>query len=114
MCDSNSVKCDVEFEEEEDEGACYAFQLDKCQIVFVSGQDFYPSAKFPNTDFSVVNIYADDGKLVESLIEKNGDKLKALRKISSRAKSGMTIPGNLETVDGDLSQIEQVLASDQQ
>ena len=101
----------VEFEEEEDEGACYAFQLDKRQIVFVSGQDFYPSAKFPNTDFSLVDIHSDDGKLVESFIEKNGSKLKPLRKIPARQKSGMKIPDNLETIEGDLDKIEQILSS---
>jgi hypothetical protein len=36
-----------EEEEEEDEGACYAFQLDSEKIVFISGQDYYPSASFP-------------------------------------------------------------------
>src|SRR5579871_836331 len=96
----------VEFEEEEDEGACYAFQLDEGQMIFISGQDFYPSAKFPNSDFSIVNIYADDEQLVESLMEKHGHKLEAVRKISSRTKSGMNIPDNLEIVEGELIQIE--------
>jgi len=105
---SNAV---VEFEEQEDEGACYAFQLDTGQVVFVSGQDFYPSAKFPNSDFSVVEIHADDGKVVESLIEKTGFKLKPLRKISYRQKPGMTIPENFKPMDGDLNHIEEVLSS---
>ncbi len=101
----------VEFEEEEDEGACYAFQLDEGQMIFISGQDFYPSAKFPNSDFSIVNIYADDEQLVESLMEKHGHKLEAVRKISSRTKSGMNIPDNLEIVEGELIQIEEILAA---
>ena len=62
----------VEFDEEEDEGACYAFQLDNRQIVFVSGQDFYPSARFPNTDFSLVTVYGNGGAQVASFMEKNG------------------------------------------
>jgi len=41
----------VELEEQDDEGACYAFQLSGKRIVFVSGQDFYSSARFPNTTF---------------------------------------------------------------
>lgn len=60
----------VEFEEEEDEGACHAFQLENHRIVFVSGQEFYPAAKFPNTDFSLISIHGDNGVLVEDLIEK--------------------------------------------
>jgi hypothetical protein len=60
----------VEFEEEEDEGACYAFQLNEHRVIFVSGQDFYPSARFPNSDFSLVSIYADNNALVESFVGK--------------------------------------------
>ncbi len=101
----------VEFEEEEDEGACYAFQLNDHRIVFVSGQDFYPSAKFPNTDFSLVSIYGDHEVLVESFIEKHGNKLKPVRRISSSQKSKMKIPSHLQTIQGDLSRVEQLLAS---
>jgi len=36
----------VEFEQEEDEGACYAFQLDSHHLVFLVGQDFYASVCF--------------------------------------------------------------------
>jgi hypothetical protein len=99
----------AEFEEEEDEGACYAFQLNDRQIVFVSGQGFYPSARFPNSDFSLVSIY--DGEiLVESLIEKHGAKLKPIRSISSEQKSRMRIPSHRGTMQGDLNHIEQLLA----
>src|ERR1700731_4434419 len=49
----------VELEEEEDEGTCYAFQLSGQRIVFVSGQDFYASARFPNSDFSLIHIYGE-------------------------------------------------------
>jgi hypothetical protein len=102
----------VEFEEIEDEGASYAFQLDKHRIVFVSGQDFYPSARFPNTDFSLVSIYGDDNILVEAFIEKQGNKLQPLRTVSSEQKSRMMIPSHLETIEGDLNRVEQLLASD--
>jgi hypothetical protein len=101
----------VEFEEEEDEGACYAFQLNNPWIVFVSGQDFYPSARFPNTDFSLVSIYGEHEVLVESFVEKHGNKLKPVRMISSEQKSRMKIPSHLQTMQGDLSHIEHLLAS---
>ena len=100
----------VEFEEQEDEGACYAFQLDNRRILFISGQEFYPSAKFPNTDFSLVDIPAEDGVLVQSFVEKNGRKLRALREIPSQQKAHLRIPVHLEIVDGDLDRIEQILA----
>jgi hypothetical protein len=101
----------VEFEEIEDEGACYALQLDKHRIVFVSGQDYYPTAQFPNDDFSLVSIYGDDNILVEAFIENHGNKLQPFRSVSSEQKSRMLIPFHLQTIEGDLNQIEQLLAS---
>lgn len=100
----------VEFEEEEDEGACYAFQLKNYRIVFVAGQEFYPAAKFPNDDFSLISIYGDNDVLVEELIEKHGLRLKPARTISSKQKATMIIPYHLETIAGDLDRIEQLLA----
>jgi hypothetical protein len=100
----------VEFEEEDDEGACYAFQLDNRRIVFISGQEYYPSARFPNTDFSLVDIYGDGGVLATSLIAKNGKRLKATRTVPARQKLGMKMPDSLQTVEGSLDQIEQILS----
>jgi len=101
----------VEFDEEEDEGACYAFQLDNRRIIFISGQDFYPSARFPNTDFSLVTVYGNGGTQVASFMEKNGRKLKALRKIAVSQKSRLNIPDHMEVVEGDINQIERILSS---
>ena len=100
----------IEFEEEEDEGACYAFQLDHHRVVFISGQDYYPSVKFPNSDFSLIDIYGEDGVVVEEFIEKHGAKLRASRTISSQAKRRMNIPNHLQVISGDLDNIEQLLA----
>ena len=44
----------AEFEEIEDEGACYAFELEDGRLVSIAGQEFYPSARFPSLDFSLV------------------------------------------------------------
>jgi hypothetical protein len=46
----------VEFEEEEDEGACYAFEHDAGSSVAIVGQEFYEDEDFPNTDFSMIEI----------------------------------------------------------
>ena len=103
----------VEFEEQEDEGACYAFQLDNHQIIFVSGQDYYPSARFPNSDFSIVDINGENGRAVDSFIEKNGSKLKPIRKISWLLKHSETFPDNFQIIGGDLDRLEEILASRQ-
>jgi hypothetical protein len=102
----------VELEEEEDEGACYAFQLRRQRIVFVSGQDFYPSARFPNSDFSLVHIYGEEEVLVESFIEKHGKKLRPKRTISAELKSKLKVPGHLQVIEGNLDDLEKLLVHD--
>jgi hypothetical protein len=100
----------VEFEEWEDEGPCYAFQLSQGEIVFVSGQDFDSSARFPNSDFSLVHIVSSDGFLVERLIAKDGRKLVPIRKISAEEKSELIVPEHLAVIHGQLDQLERLLA----
>ena len=102
----------VELEEEEDEGACYAFQLSGKRIVFVSGQDFYPSSRFPNSDFSLVYIYGENEVLVETFIEKHGKKQRPKRKISAKLKSKMKVPDHLQVIEGKLDDLEELLARD--
>src|SRR5215831_15676521 len=65
----------VEFEEEEDEGACYAFDHDGNGAVFIVGQEFYEDDDFPNTDFSIVDILGDGGQPIDVLLLKRGRKL---------------------------------------
>ena len=98
----------VELEEEEDEGACYAFQLSNNRIVFISGQDYYPSARFPNTDFSLVGIYGENKPLIE-VLEKNGTKLKSSRRIPASIKSKLQVPDHLGVIEGRLGELEQLL-----
>jgi hypothetical protein len=76
----------VELQEGEDEGACYAFQLDDDQILFISGQDYYSSSQFPNSDFSLNQILDDQGRLLEELISKQGEKLQPVHQISAHVK----------------------------
>ena len=101
----------IEFEEEEDEGACYAFQLKDDRIVFIVGQEYYPSAKFPNTDFSLVSIQDGDGRCIEELIYKRGHKLKPCRMIPAKFKSEMFLPDHLEVIRGKLSELEGLLTA---
>jgi hypothetical protein len=101
----------VEFDEVEDEGACYAFQLKSGHIVFIEGQDFYRSARFPNSDFSLVDIYAENDVLAVSFIEKHGLKIVPIRKIPAQEKARLKIPIHLESIEGELNQLESLLAS---
>jgi hypothetical protein len=103
----------VEFHEIEDEGACYAFQIEKDKIVFVCGQDFYTGPKFPSTDFSIVSVYGRNGDFVQLLIEKRGEKLQPIRTISADVKAHLHIPEHLEIVAGKLDDLESILKGTQ-
>jgi hypothetical protein len=99
----------VEFEEEEDEGVCYAFQVGD-RIVFISGQDFYPSAKFPNSDFSLVEMIDGGGSIVERAIVTSGKKLQPIRTIAAELKSKLRIPEHLQILQGRLEDIDRLLS----
>ncbi len=101
----------VEFEEIEDEGACYAFQVAEEKIAFVCGQDYYASAKFPNTDFCVIAICTGAGNPVEGGVEKLGQKLKPIRIIPRKVKETLDVPDHLEVIDGKLEDLETLLRS---
>lgn len=100
----------VDFEEEEDEGACYAFQLDRGRIVFVSGQEFYSSLYFPNSDFCLVEIRTQDGLAIIGHIERRGHKIEPTRTIRAKNRAALKIPDHLNIIDGDLDGIEKLLS----
>ena len=99
----------VEFEEIEDEGACYAFALEDGRLVFLSGQEFYPVARFPSLDFSLVYVLDDNDRAVEMVIEKRGPKAAPARTISAATKKQLDMPEHLETRSGGIDKIEALL-----
>ena len=101
----------VEFEEIEDEGACYAFELDDERLVFISGQEFYPEAKFPSLDFSLVYVLDEKGQTVDMLIEKRGPRVAPSRVISAEAKERLDIPEHLATLPSPTTDLENRLGS---
>jgi hypothetical protein len=101
----------VEFEEVEDEGACYAFELDDERVVFISGQEFYPEAKFPSLDFSLAYILDEAGHNVDMLIEKRGPKAAPARVIPGSVKERLVIPEMLETRTIRIADLEEALRS---
>ena len=100
----------VEFEEVEDEGACYAFQLkDTDKLVFLSGQEFYEEARFPSLDFALVFPLDEADRPVDMLIDKRGAKTSPDRRIPVAVKGTLRIPEDLQLVQGELFRIEEVL-----
>jgi hypothetical protein len=100
----------VEFEELGSEGACYAFQVSDYRIMFVQGQDFYPTARFPNDDFSVACARDASGNTLASWIVKRGRKLAPVRVIPGDAKRSITAPPHLKTIAGRLGDLEKILS----
>ncbi len=95
----------------EDEGACYAFQVEAEQVLFVVGQDFYESARFPNSDFSLVHIRTESGELVEMAFVYGGSKLSPIHTVPAARKSTLQIPQHLSVINARLSDIEARLAA---
>jgi hypothetical protein len=101
----------VEFEEIEDEGACYAFDAGENRVVFIQGQEFYAATDFPNTDFSIVDVLGPGGVVVDGIFTKDGVKLDPERHVSRHIKNELTIPDHLEIVQASLDSLEQTLAA---
>lgn len=99
----------VEFEEVEDEGACYAFDHNGDSAVFIVGQEFYEDIDFPNTDFSLVQILGEHGQPIRELLIKRGRKLQPERVVSAAIKRHLELPEHLAIVPGALDRIEAIL-----
>jgi hypothetical protein len=85
----------VEFEEVEDEGACYAFEIEPGTCVFIVGQEFYEDDDFPNTDFSMVDLLGESGIPATTLLTKAGSKLQPERVVPAAVKNAVELPKNL-------------------
>ncbi len=102
----------VELEEYEDEGLCYAFQIGENLMVFICGQHYYDfsSRRFPNSDFSMIEILDESGETVHIRMAKRGLKLEPVRTIPAEVKAKLRQPGDLEVISGRLADLERLLA----
>jgi hypothetical protein len=99
----------AEFEEEEDEGACYAFEHEPGACIFIVGQEFYEDDDFPNEDFLMAEILGEGNQTVDVMLVKQGKKLQPYRVIPAAVKVGLRIPDHLAVVRASLDTIEQAL-----
>lgn len=99
----------VEFEEIEDEGACYAFAIGDGRVLFVLGQEFYAGDDFPNSDFSLATVLGPGNAIVDEIFTKTGATLEPERRIARDVKDRLTIPDHLEVIEADLTTIESAL-----
>jgi hypothetical protein len=103
------AKAFAEVEEIEDEGACYAFELEGDRLVFIIGQQFYDSVRFPSLDFSLVYVLDEHGGTVDMLIDKRGVKARPARTIPAAVKRGLDVPEHLEVRIGRIGDLERAL-----
>jgi hypothetical protein len=99
----------AEFEEFEDEGACYAFELEGDRLVFISGQEFYEGAKFPSLDFSLVYVLDEGGATIDLFIDKRGAKSAPARVMPAASKHTFDLPDHLEVRPGSIANLEASL-----
>lgn len=97
-------------EEIEDEGACYAFELEGDRLVFISGQEFYEASRFPSLDFSLVYALDESGAAVDMFIEKRADKATPSRVIAAAVKHHLEVPDHLEVRAGRIANLEAALS----
>lgn len=95
----------VEFDELEDEGACYAFELEDGRLAFLCGQEFYPRARFPSRDFSVVYPIDANDDAVDMYIEKRAPRAAPARLLSAADRERLDITTSLEVRGGRLEDL---------
>ena len=103
------AKSFAELEEIEDEGACYAFELEGERLVFIAGQEFYEGARFPSLDFSLVYVLDEQGEEVDMFVDKRGAKVAPARTIPADIKRGLDVPSHLEVRIGRIADLESCL-----
>jgi len=99
----------VEFEKDDHEGVCYAFEIDAESSLFLVGQAFREGDGFPNSDFSIVEILAARGRPLETVVEKHGVTLTPVAVIPNASKSLMVIPEHMSVLPLPLDRITEGL-----
>lgn len=88
----------------------YAFQFDDKHVAFVSARFGQRVRGFPTSDFSIVDIADEKGKIVAGYARNHGDPLIPIRTISEPEAVRLRIPDHMEIVTGNLTQIDTLLA----
>ncbi len=102
----------VEFEEIEDLGQNLAVDVGEDEVLFLSGQDLFDMRRFPNSDFTLAEVSDGDGRVVESWVIYDGERVAPLRRVSAEAQRRLELPGHLETRQARLEDLETLLDRD--
>lgn len=99
----------ISFEEYEDEGACYAFALERGGTLILHGQQYYPSSRFPSLNFSIVRPLDESDRPVDEFLEKRGPKVDPSRVVPATVKLELDLPTDIAVMDTPLEEVENQL-----
>ena len=90
----------------------YAFQVGDNDIVLIASEGARPGARFPNADFSLIDLFTEQKKPAVGFLEKRGKRIDPLRRIPWEMRATLKLPEHLSVIQGKLSEIESQLAPD--
>jgi hypothetical protein len=96
--------------EVEDEGPGYFLQVESNLVLYLGGQEYYPTRRFPSDDFELIEVLDHDGIPAAFRIEAHGERLKPAREIARQTKLEMAerdvLPEDLSLIDGTIDDVE--------
>ena len=108
-CSSSKM---IEFEEIEDEGAQYLFQVEENKIFHISGQEFYETSFFPSNDFELITIMGPGkNQILDFHIHCIGHKLSPIMTVPRDVKKEYVdkICELPEIIDGNIENLDSVM-----
>lgn len=100
----------VVFDEIEDLGEAWAFQVDPDRVLFLGPRQDLPRG-FPTTAFSYSEILDATGIIIDVRFALQGEKLAPVRRIPAEAQRGLDLSRDLELLPGKLDRLEGLLRS---
>jgi len=87
----------------------YAFQIDDGHVVFISARFSHRLRRFPTSDFSMVDIADEKGRVVAGYVRNHGNPIAVTRTISYHEAAALRVPDHMEIMRGDLKEIDKLL-----
>ncbi len=108
-CNSKEM---IEFEEIEDEGAQYFFQVEENKIFHISGQEYYETSVFPSNEFELVSILGkNSNETADFYIHTIGHKISPIMVVPADVKKEYIdkISELPEIIEGNIKDLDSVM-----
>jgi hypothetical protein len=97
----------------EDEGPGYFLQVDNDRVLYLAGQLYYATARFPSTDFELIEVLDATCMPAVFRIDCHGERLQPLQTLTAETKLLLVdkdvIPEDLTLIDGTIEGLEDRL-----